>query len=126
MEGKQGGSNQGGVLDQTRDQGRTSPLPVTPATVRRYKSGALISAPTSAAKRRSATVTCRALAASDTDTGESAGEGENEGWSKRKGTGDPWGSEDLQDIREMLDEAEKPAEWLSNDGYLLIARRTCD
>ena len=109
MEGKQGGSNQGGVLDQARDQGRTSPLPVTP-TVRRYKSGALISAPTSAAKRRGATVTCRALAASDTDTGESAGEGENEGGSKRKGTGDPRGSEDLQDIREMLDEAEKPTE----------------
>jgi hypothetical protein len=84
--------------------------PVTPATVRRYKSGALISAPTSAAKRRGATVTCRALAASDTDTGESAGEGENEGESKRKGTGDPRGSEDLQDIREMLDEAEKPTE----------------
>ena len=86
------------------------PLPVTPATARRYKSGALNSTPTSAAKRRGATVTCRALAASDTDTGESAGEGENEGGSKCKGTGDPRGSEDLQDIREMLDEAEKPTE----------------
>ena len=85
--------------------------PPTPATVRRYKSGALISAPTSAAKRSGATVTRRALAASDTDTGESAGEGENEGENedenegggKRKGTGDPRGSEDLQDIREMLE-----------------------
>ena len=84
------------------------PPPVTPATVRRYKSGALISAPTSAAKRSGATVTRRAFAASDTDTGESAGEGEGEGEGKRKGTGDPRGSEDLEDIREMLDEAEKP------------------
>ena len=82
--------------------------PPTPATVRRYKSGALISAPTSAAKRSGATVTRRAQAASDTDTGESAGEGEDEG--KRKGTGDPRGSEDLQDIKEMLDEAEKPTD----------------
>jgi hypothetical protein len=84
------------------------PPPITPATVRRYKSGALIFAPTSAAKRSGATVTRQALAASDTDTGESAGEGESEGESRRKGTGDPRGSEDLQDIREMLDEAEKP------------------
>jgi hypothetical protein len=37
--------------------------PPTPTTVRRYKSGALISAPTSAAKRSGATVTRRALAA---------------------------------------------------------------
>ena len=86
------------------------PPTVTPATVRRYKSGALISAPTSAAKRSGATVTRRALAASDSDIGESAGEGESESESRRKGTGDPRGSEDLQDIREMLDEAEGPIE----------------
>src|SRR2546423_8053066 len=86
------------------------PPPVTPATVRRYKSGALISAPTSAAKRSGATVTRRAFAASDTDTGESAGEGEGEGEGKRQGTVDPRASEDLEDIREMLDEAEKPTE----------------
>ena len=86
------------------------PPPVHPATVRRYKSGALISAPTSAAKRSGATVTRRALAASDSDIGESAGEGESESESRRKGTGDPRGSEDLQDIREMLDEAEGPTE----------------
>jgi hypothetical protein len=43
--------------------------PPTPATVRRYKSGALISAPTPAATRSGATVTRRALTASDTDTG---------------------------------------------------------
>jgi hypothetical protein len=86
------------------------PPPATPATVRRYRSGALISAPTSAAKRSGATVTRQALAASDTDTGESAGEGESEGEGKRKGTGDPRGSEELQDIREMLDEADKPTE----------------
>ena len=86
------------------------PPPVTPATVRRYKSGALISAPTSAAKRSGATVTRRALAASDSDIGESAGEGESESESRRKGTGDPRASEDLQDIREMLDEAEGPIE----------------
>jgi hypothetical protein len=52
--------------------------PPTPTTVRRYKSGALISAPTSAATRTGATVTRRAFAASDTDTGESAGEGDGE------------------------------------------------
>jgi hypothetical protein len=68
--------------------------------VRRYKSGAVISAPTSAATRSGATVTRRALAVSDTDTGESAGEGEGEG-------GDPRGSEDLQDIRVILNEAEE-------------------
>ena len=81
-----------------------------PATVRRYKSGAHISAPTSAAKRSGATVTRRAFAASDTDTEESAGEGEDEGESKRKGTGDPRENGDLQDIREMFDETEKPTE----------------
>ena len=42
--------------------------------------------------------------------GESASEGESEGESKHKGTGDPRGSEDLQDIREMLDEADKPTD----------------
>jgi hypothetical protein len=78
------------------------PPPVIPATIRRYKSGALISAPTSAGKRSGATVTRRALglAASDTDntdTGESAGEGESEGEGKGGGSGDPRGSEDLQD-----------------------------
>jgi hypothetical protein len=72
-----------------------SPLPPTPTTARRYKSGALISAPTSAVKRSDAIVTRRALAASDTDTRESAGEGENEGKGKRKGTGDPRGNKDL-------------------------------
>ena len=86
------------------------PPPVTSATVRRYKSGALISAPTSTAKRSGTTVTRRALAASDTDTGGSAGEDKSEGVGKRKGTGDLRGSEDLQDIREMLDGAEKHTE----------------
>jgi hypothetical protein len=95
------------VKSEVKDE---PPPPVTPATVRRYKSGALISAPTSAAKRSGATVTRRALAASDSDIGESAGEGESESESRRKGTGDPRGSEDLQDIREMLDEAEGPIE----------------
>jgi hypothetical protein len=47
------------------------PLGSPPATVRRYKSSALISAPTSAAKKRGATVTRRVLAASDTDARES-------------------------------------------------------
>jgi hypothetical protein len=90
---------------------KDEPLPpVTPATIRRYKSGALISAATPAAKRSGATVTRRAFAASDTDTGESAGEGEGEDEGQRKGTGDPRGSEDLEDIREMLEEAEKPTE----------------
>ena len=78
--------------------------PLTPATVRRYKSGALISAPTSAATRSGATVTRRALAASDTDTGESAGESAGEGQGQG---GDPRGSEDLQDIRDILNEAEE-------------------
>src|SRR4051794_34891771 len=68
------------------------PPPVTPATVRRYKSGAL--------------------------TGESAGEGEGEGEGKRKGTGDPRGSEDLEDIREMLDEAENLSD--GEDAELLV------
>jgi hypothetical protein len=86
------------------------PPPPTPTTVRRYKSGTLISAPTSAAKRSGAIVTRRALAASDTDTRESAGEGENEGEGKRQGTGDPRGSDDLQDIREMLNENRKPTD----------------
>ena len=95
------------IKSEIKDEPPPPPTP-TPTTVRRYKSGALISAPTSAAKRSGATVTRRALAASDTDTGESGGEGENEGEGKRKGTGDPRGSEDLQDIREMLDENEKP------------------
>jgi hypothetical protein len=80
--------------------------PPTPRTVRRYKSGAVISAPTSAATRSGATVTRRALAASDTDTGESAGEGEGEDEGEGKG-GDPRGSEDLQDIRDILNEAEE-------------------
>jgi hypothetical protein len=74
--------------------------------VRRYKSGAVISAPTSAATRSGATVTRRALAVSDTDTGESAGEGEGEGEDESEG-GDPRGSEDLQDIRDILNEAEE-------------------
>jgi hypothetical protein len=65
---------------------------------------------TSATKRSGATATRRALATSDTDTGESAGEGESEGKGKRKGAGNPWSSEDLQDIREMLNEAEKSTE----------------
>jgi hypothetical protein len=82
--------------------------PPTPTTVRRYKYGAVISAPTSAATRSGATVTRRALAASDTDTRESAGEGEgdSQGKGKRKG-GDPRGSEDLQDIRDILNEAKE-------------------
>ena len=84
--------------------------PVTPATVRRYKSGALISAPTSTAKRSGTTVIHRALAASDTDTKESAGEDKSDDEGKRKGTGDPRGSEDLQNIREILDETEKLTE----------------
>jgi hypothetical protein len=81
--------------------------PATPAIVRRYRSsGAVIAAATSAVKRSDTTVTRRAQAnASDTDTGESAGEGEGE--DKGRGTGDPRGSEDLQDIKEMLNEAEK-------------------
>jgi hypothetical protein len=80
--------------------------PSAPTIVRRYKSSALISAPTSAAKRSGATVTRRALAASDTNTGESASEDK----SKRKGTGDPRGSEDLQDIREILNKVENPTD----------------
>jgi hypothetical protein len=96
-------------------QSRTNlPPPLTPATVRRYKSGDLISAPASAAKRKGATVTRRGLAASGTDTRGSADEGESEGESEgdreHKSTGDPGGSKDLQDIREMLDESEKPTE----------------
>jgi hypothetical protein len=87
---------------------KDEPRPLsTPATVRRYRSGALISAPTSAATRSGATVTRRALAASDTDTGESAGEGEGEGKGKDPRGKDPRGNEDLQDMKEMLNEAEK-------------------
>jgi hypothetical protein len=76
------------------------------------QSGDLISTPTSVAKRSGATVARRALglAASDTDNtdaGESAGEGESEGERKDGGSGDPRGSEDLQDIQEILDEAGK-------------------
>jgi hypothetical protein len=95
------------VKSEVKNEPPPSPAPTT---VRRYKSGALISAPTSAVKRSGAIVTRRALTASNTDTGESACEGENEDEGKRKGTGDPRGSKDLQDIREMLDENEKPTD----------------
>jgi hypothetical protein len=78
----------------------------TPATVRRYKLGTLISAPTFAAKRSSAIVTRLAQAVNDTDIAESAGESKGE--RKDKGSGDPKDSKDLQDIKEMLNEAEKP------------------
>jgi hypothetical protein len=57
--------------------------PAISMIVRRYKSGTLISASTSAAKRSGIIITRRDLTASDTDTGESAGEGENEGEGKR-------------------------------------------
>ena len=83
--------------------------PVTPATVRRYKSDALISAPTSTAKSGT-TVIHRALVTSDTDTKESAGEDKSDDEGKRKGTGDPRGSEDLQNIKEIFDETEKLTE----------------
>ena len=88
--------------------------PPTPSTVRRYRSGgAIIVAATSAAKRSGATVTRRAQAsASDTDTAESGGEGNSEGEGEGEGEGisDPRGSEDLKDLKEMLDEAEKPTD----------------
>jgi hypothetical protein len=38
------------------------------------------------------------------------GKNASEDKSKRKDTGDPKGSEDLQDIREMFNEAKKPTE----------------
>jgi hypothetical protein len=66
------------------------PPPVTPVTVRRYKSGALISA-RPPPQRGAVPVTRRALAARDTDTRESAGEGESEGEDKRKDTRRPQG-----------------------------------
>jgi hypothetical protein len=43
-------------------------------------------------------------------TGKNAGEDESEDKGKRKDNGDPKGSEDLQDIREMFNEAKKPTE----------------
>jgi hypothetical protein len=41
---------------------------------------------------------------------ESAGEDESEDKDERKDTGDLKGNEDLQDIREMLNETKKPTE----------------
>jgi hypothetical protein len=49
--------------------------------------------------------------------------GESEDKGKRKDTGDPKGSEDLQDIREKFNEAEKPTEQLLDGGHLLIVRQ---
>jgi hypothetical protein len=41
-------------------------------------------------------------------TGKNAGEDESEDKGKRKDTSDPKGSKDLQDIREIFNEAKKP------------------
>jgi hypothetical protein len=73
--------------------------PIIPTIVRRYKSGILISALTSAVKSN-ITVIPWTLIVSDTDTRKNAGEDESE----------DKGSEDLQDIREMFNKAKKPIE----------------
>jgi len=88
--------------------------PATPLRAKRYRSGASISAPTSAAKRSGATVTRRARAvANESDTGESGGEGHQDRervGGGLDGEGEPQGKDSLElpDIPELIKDTEHP------------------